>query len=60
MTDDGTYDELEKALNGIRKLPHKLKVIIPGMNILSLFSMKPLAYGSLPTLDTSAVADSRL
>lgn len=31
MTDYGTTEELEKALSWIRKLPHKLKVIIPGM-----------------------------
>jgi 3',5'-cyclic AMP phosphodiesterase CpdA len=30
MTDDGTAEELEKALGWIRNLPHKLKVIIPG------------------------------
>ncbi|PPQ69958.1 hypothetical protein CVT26_013294 [Gymnopilus dilepis] len=30
MTDDGTQEELERALAWIRKLPHKLKVIIPG------------------------------
>jgi 3',5'-cyclic AMP phosphodiesterase CpdA len=38
MTDDGTYDELEKALSWIRKLPHKLKLIIPGMKIVVLLS----------------------
>ena len=31
MTDDGTPEELEKALSWIRKLPHELKVIIPGV-----------------------------
>jgi len=30
MTDNGTPEELEKALNWIRKLPQKLKIIIPG------------------------------
>jgi 3',5'-cyclic AMP phosphodiesterase CpdA len=30
MTDDGTAEELEKAIGWIRNLPHKLKVIIPG------------------------------
>lgn len=30
LTDNGTPEELEKALNWIRKLPQKLKIIIPG------------------------------
>lgn len=30
MTDDGTYNEMEQALNWIGKLPHKLKLVIPG------------------------------
>jgi 3',5'-cyclic AMP phosphodiesterase CpdA len=36
MTDDGTYDEMKKALDWIRKLPHKLKIIIPGTIFFSL------------------------
>jgi 3',5'-cyclic AMP phosphodiesterase CpdA len=36
MTDDGTYDELEKALKWIQRLPHKLKIIIPGNHDLGL------------------------
>lgn len=36
MTDDGTPEELEKALDWIRKLPHKIKVIIPGNHDLGL------------------------
>ena len=42
MTDDGTYDELEIALGWIRKLPHKLKLIIPGMKVLPLLCVKLL------------------
>ena len=33
MTDNGTYDELSKALGWIRKLPRKLKLSIPGTRI---------------------------
>jgi hypothetical protein len=36
MTDDGTQEELERALDWIRNLPHKLKVVIPGTGITSL------------------------
>ena len=42
MTDGGTYDELEIALGWIRKLPHKFKLIIPGMKVLPLLSAKLL------------------
>ena len=42
MTDDGTYDELEMALGWIRKLPHKLKLIIPGTKVLALLSVRLL------------------
>lgn len=31
MTDNGTYEEMKTALDWIRKLPHKLKLIIPGI-----------------------------
>jgi 3',5'-cyclic AMP phosphodiesterase CpdA len=34
MTDDGTFEEMETALHWIRKLPHKLKLIIPGKDLL--------------------------
>ena len=33
MTDDGTLEELETSLRWIRKLPHKLKVVIPGAQV---------------------------
>jgi 3',5'-cyclic AMP phosphodiesterase CpdA len=40
MTDDGTHEELERALGWIRKLPHPIKVVIAGTNFHSSVSLE--------------------
>lgn len=47
LTDNGTPEELEKALNWIRKLPQKRKIIIPGNHDVGL---DPLHKGYSPKM----------
>ena len=41
MSDDGTHEELARALSWIRKLPHPLKVVIAGTNFYLAVGRRP-------------------
>ncbi|KDR77898.1 hypothetical protein GALMADRAFT_266490 [Galerina marginata CBS 339.88] len=58
MTDDGTQEELEKALAWIRNLPHKVKVIIPGNHDLGLDPSHKVYNPAMHTLFSSPIVQA--